>query len=604
MLIDEAMVIVNRDSYREYLEEAAIEKHLKVELLDVEKFIKVNTCPEVTNPVFFEAGGRPTDDGLLSQTLFGITKAERSGIYGCVDLGGKFMHPLVYKTLIKLNGKIEEVVNGTDYFSIDKSGDLVVDPDGDTGIDWLRKNFDQIKFKKNDSPARNSRIDFINKYKDMMWISKYVIIPPYYRDVESKDNGLGVGEINKLYSSLIIASKAVKETTSYGLTLSDTTKARVQNILLQIFDWFGNGTVINGQETPAILPGKLGLIRHGLMAKTVDYSVRLVMSAPDVAVEDIDDFMVDMDHAGLPLSAALCNFKPFVMFWLRRFFENQFAGRLEYPIAINDTDTITVPLLDYQIAFSDTELNKQIDRFINGYANRFIPIELPVDKAAFAEKVKNKELKTIDGRTLSSVKEIEHFFVSLTGFKLKTGEAYKKDNTYLPEQRLNRPLTWCDIFYMAATDVSADKMVLVTRFPIDSYLNQYPTKVNIKSTVKTEPMVIKLGFDDNEKFYKWYPMIREEDMYTNTSPLFEDTLSISNGLIAAMGMDYDGDTATVKPLYTIEANQECEKISKSKVQIIGMDGYTTRNVSKENLLCLYELTIQPDDSIKFVNPEF
>jgi hypothetical protein len=157
---------------------------------------------------------------------------------------------------------------------------------------------------------------------------------------------------------------------------------------------------------------------------------------------------------------------------------------------------------------------------------------------------------------------------------------------------------------MAATDVSADKMVLITRFPIDSYLNQYPTKVNIKSTVKTEPMVIKLGFDDNEKFYKWYPMIKPDDMYTNTSPLFEDTLSISNGLIDAMGMDYDGDTATVKPLYTIEANQECEKMSKSKVQIIGMNGFTTRNVSKENLLCLYELTIQPDDSVKFVNPEF
>jgi hypothetical protein len=71
-----------------------------------------------------------------------------------------------------------------------------------------------------------------------------------------------------------------------------------------------------------------------------------------------------------------------------------------------------------------------------------------------------------------------------------------------------------------------------------------------------------------------------------------------------MGMDYDGDTAIVKPVYTIEANQECEKQANAKIQVLGMNGFTTRGVSKENILCLYELTIHPDNSVKFVNPEF
>lgn len=53
-----------------------------------------------------------------------------------------------------------------------------------------------------------------------------------------------------------MATKSLKETAGFGLTLSEVTKARVQNILVQIFDWFGNGTTINGQETPANLPGK------------------------------------------------------------------------------------------------------------------------------------------------------------------------------------------------------------------------------------------------------------------------------------------------------------------------------------------------------------
>ena len=599
MLIDEAVNIVKNDT--DYFSEASTQ-HFKTSLLDIEKFVKVNMLKEVSNPVFFN-GPTPTEDGLLSNEIFGITKAERAGIYAYIDLGGTFIHPIVYKTLCKLNNKIESIVNGTEYFIINDKGELIPSDDGNTGLDWLKKNFNKIKFPKNESSSRNKRINFIEKCKNEMWISKYVVIPAYYRDVDTRDAGIGVGEINKLYSSLIMATKALKETAGFGLTLSDVTKARVQNILVQIFDWFGNGTTINGQETPANLPGKMGLVKRGLLYKTIDYSARLVMSAPDVSGEDIDDLMVDMNHAALPLAAALCCFKPFIMFWLRRFFENIFAGRLEYPININENEAVMVPLVDYQIAFSDVELDKQIERFIHGYSNRFIPIELPVDKEELARKIKNKSLKSVTGKDID-LKRLNTWMV-FSGYKLNNSEEFEKTKKeYSPDLKMNRRITWCDLFYMAACDVTEDKMVLITRFPIDSYLNQYPSKVRIKSTVKTQPMAIQSRFEDNMKLYKWYPVIDEADINSNTSPVFEDTLSICNGLIDAMGMDYDGDTAIVKPVYTIEANQECEKQADAKIQVLGMNGYSTRNVTKENILCLYELTVQPDDTVKFVNPEF
>lgn len=606
ILIEQALEIFNRifnkDTYSYVNEATANQNHLSVELLDVEKFIRVNQLKEVTNPVFFN-GPVPTEDGLLSNEIFGITKAERAGIYAYIDLGGTFLLPSVYKALIKINSKIAEVVNGTDYFIIDSRGELVQSSDGETGIDWLRKNFDKLKFKKNESSSRNKRIDFIEKNKNIMWIKRYIVIPPYYRDVDTRDNGIGVGEINKLYSSLIMATKALKETSGYGLTLSDVTKARVQNTLVQIFDWFGNGTTINGQETPANLPGKMGLIKRGTMYKTVDYSARLVMSAPDVSGECIDDLMVDMDHCALPLAAALCCFKPFIMFWLRRFFENAFAGKMEFPITINAEtgETIMVPLVDYQIVFSDVELDKQIERFIHGYSNRFIPIELPIDKEEYVKRTKGKNRQAVK----ISNNHQTGFCMTLTGYKLNNSKEYEETKKeYSAELKMNRPLTWCDLFYIAACEVTSDKMCLVTRFPIDSYLNQYPTKVRIKSTVKTAPTVIQLDFEDKMTLYKWYPVIEAKDILSNTSPLFEDTLSISNGLIEAMGMDYDGDTAIVKPVYTIEANKECEKQANAKIQMIGMNGFTTRGISKENILCLYELTVHPDKDYKFVNPEF
>lgn len=571
---------------------------LSMELLDIDKFIKVNSLEEVSDPVFFN-GPTPTERGLLSNEIFGITKSERSGIYAYIDLGGTFIHPIVYKVLCKLNNKIPDIVNGTDFFIIDDSGDLIKSDDGHTGIDWFRKNFSKIKFKKNESTSRNRYVDFIEYARDKMWITKYIVSPPYYRDVDTRQASIGVGEINKLYSSLIIATRSIKDTSSYGLTLEDVTKARVQNILVQIFDWYGNGTTIGGQETPKNLPGKYGLIKRGLLYKTVDYSTRLVLSAPDVEAENVDDIMVNMDYAGLPLASAICNFKPFIMFWLRRFFENRFAGRMEYPVHINDKDTVMVPLVDYQIAFSDVVLEEQIERFIHGYSNRFIPIEIPIDKVEYTKRMKEKHY------TKKELLTPQKMCLSMVGYKLNNSSDYNETkNDYSSFKKIDRPLTWCDLFYRAACEVTSDKNILVTRFPIDSYLNQFPTKVRIKSTIKTQSMVVSDGFEDNTKFYNWYPVINKEDIGGNTSPLFSDTFSMCNGLIGAMGADYDGDTVIVKPIYTIEANNECRKVEDSKSQIIGMNGLTTRNVSKENIMALYSLTIHPDDTVKFVNPEF
>ena len=567
--------------------------HLYTEMLDIDKFVKVNSLKEVDDPVFFN-GPTPSPRGLLSQEIFGITKAERSGIYAYIDLAGTFIHPIMYKVLCKLNSKIAEIVHGTDTFTINDKGEIVQDPDGDTGIDWLRRNFDKIKFKKTDSKSRDLKLKFLEKEKSKMWINKYVVIPPYYRDVDTKQSGsgIGVGEINKLYSSLIIASKSLRETADYGLTLSDATKGRIQDTLVQIFDWFGAGTTINGQETSPNLPSKTGLIKKGIMYKTVDYSVRLVMSGPNLEEEDLDDIMVDMDHAAEPLAAVICNFKPFILFWLRRFFENEFAGSMDYPVMLTNKDgeeeMVRVPLEDYQIMFSDVELNKQIERFIHGYSNRFIPVPLPIDKSALVDIAKkgNYKLK-------------EQSYMQFKGRNISK-EDYKPGqiDDYTSYPLVDRPLTWCDLFYIAVCEMTEDKMVLITRFPIDSYLNQYPTKIRVKSTNKTEPIVI------DGKMYKWYPRIRKEDIGTNTSPLFSDTMSICNGLISGMGMDYDGDTATVKPIYTIEANKECQEKAKEKVQIVGMDGMAKRDVSKECIISMYCLTIHPDDSIKFIDPVF
>ena len=106
----------------------------------------------------------------------------------------------------------------------------------------------------------------------------------------------GVGEINKLYSALMVSVRALKESSDYGLSLASSTRARVQEIMLQIYNWFGMGTTIDGQATPAMLPSKNGLISRAGKRKTTDYGVRAVISAPNLRVERLEDMPVTLDY--------------------------------------------------------------------------------------------------------------------------------------------------------------------------------------------------------------------------------------------------------------------------------------------------------------------
>ena len=96
----------------------------------------------------------------------------------------------------------------------------------------------------------------------------------------------------------------------------------------------------------------------------------------------------------------------------------------------------------------------------------------------------------------------------------------------------------------------------------DSYTNQIVTGIEVSSTLETEPVVY------NNKFYRFYPKIRESDINTDTSNKFVDTAKMSNIYLKGMGADYDGDQITCKGIYTEEANDECNKFMYSKENFV------------------------------------
>ena len=340
---------------------------------------------------------------------------------------------------------------------------------------------------------RDNKIKFLKDNEKNIFIKKFMVIPAYYRDVNYTDGGrVGVGDLNKYYSSLIIAVRSLRETEEYGLSVSDATKGRIQETLVTIYNCLcGTGAV----DSDGIgLSKKMGVMRTSVMSKTTDDGSRLVISAPNIRAENVENLMVDVDHCALPLASALVNFKPFIIFNVKRFFENEFSNNPTHTVIDKDGKTTTAEILNPEIAFSDEEIEKQMNRFIHGYSKRLTPIVVNLTNGG-------------------------HGYMYFKG-QLATKEQVQNDparNTLL-----QRRLTWCDVFYIAAVEATRDKCVLITRFPMDSYWNEFPAKVRVSSTNNTEQIII------GSNLYKWYPKIREKDIDSNTSNLFIDTLQFTN----------------------------------------------------------------------------
>ena len=551
----------------------AQERHAHFELLDTDKLIKKNNLREITNPIFFVRDSIPTSDGLLSNEIFGITKDQRANIFAYIDLSEYFMHPLCYIIWNSMDRNLSKIIHGTNKYIIDKDGQFVEDEEnGNNGLKWLKANMDKIKFKRTDSKKRDVKIKFLEESKNRMFQKYVIVIPAYYRDINNTGGYVSVGELNNVYKSLLLAVRSLKETADYGLNMSNATRGRIQDIVVKIYAWL-TGTS-GDKEAGKGLSGKYGIIRRSIMSKTTDYGTRLVITAPELKKERLEDIQTNLDYSCVPLASMCSNLFPYMIFWIRRFFENEFST-LEYPVMDRKTGEITrYRVKDPLIEFSDTRIKKEIERFMKGFSNRFIPIEVPL----------------IDGpnRTIYMKFHGRSNVVSAEDIKDKDPQ----EITPLFERRL----TWCDLIYMAAVECSRDKCALITRYPMDSYYNQFPTKIRVSSTKETEPMYV------NNTFYPTYPKIREEDIGSNTSNKFVDTLTISNLFLEGIGGDYDGDQTTVRVPFTREANEELEGYMNSKSFYINLGANNIRVPIHDAIQSMYSLTIKPKE-YKKANPK-
>ena len=537
-----------------------VSNHLLVEVLDIDKFIKVNECKEIDNPVFFTRDNTPTSTGLLSNEIFGVTFSDRSGIFAYIDLATYFIDPSCCKAWFNTDPMVKRIIHKDGKFIINARGYFEENDSGNNGLDWLRKNISKVKFKSSDreSIKRDIRVRYLELNRNRMFINKFLVIPPFYRDTNSassRKGTVGVGKINKLYQQLIVSANMIRSTEEFGFDMSGPTQGRTQEVLIAIYDWFcgTNNASINKDEEGTGISGKFGVLRRANMSKTSNYAARLVISAPELKAHKKDEMMVNFDYSALPLSAAIACFAPFIQYHVRRFFENEFVGTEQYATVDSSGKVVYKIPKDPLIEFSDDRIKTEMERFIHGYNNRIIPIKVPMEDGSKAYMV----------------------------FK---GTYQSAGNQEIKETITTRRLTWLDVLYQAACEVAKDHMVLITRFPVDSRTNQITTKFNVSSLIDTEPMYI------GTTYYPYYPKIQEKDFGKDTSNMFIDTLQFSNLYLAGLGGDFDGDQCTVRGVFTDEANVELASFMNTKKNFIGLGGSNLRNVGADAIQSLYSLT--------------
>lgn len=522
--------------------------------------IKFLELKEVTSPIPFERGAIPTVGGLFSEVIFGVTQEERRKTWGYINLGTKVFHPYIYEVLCSLQQNIASVCRGEKSWKITDKHDLVevkdTDPDyneDNTGIDWLVSHYKDIVFRKNKSRERNEKIDMIRTLKpEEVVLDKWLVIPVFFRDIESKDGPLKIPPINNEYRNLIRYAQSVK---FESITMmSNMAKFNIQQTLVNIRKYY--------QE---IIEKSDGFFKQYVVGKNPDYGVRSVISCPVLTQYDIpEDMPIDMNHTGFPLSEVLQGLFPYVKRWIYNWALNEFESRGNSVLCVDPktNKSFAAKPVDPMSKFTPDYIKKKIDGWIDNYESRcdFVTIDIEMP----------------DG----TIKEVPMRFSGIP----YAGDHDNKNASGI----VNRPLTWTDLLYMGAEECANDKYAWVTRYPLISYLGTFPTKVFVLSTVETTPM--KIVVNGEERLYKYYPKIDVNKSRMEVSISFNETVNMANSMLDAIGGDYDGDTISAKMLYSVEANNEIIDIINSPQHFLNCEGKLIAKATNEGTFTLYNMT--------------
>lgn len=482
------------------------------------------------------------EDGLFSTTIFGrVGDKGRDKNFSYINIKVKVFHPLIHKAIVNLKGLYGEIMQGKTYAVFDeKERDFIKsnEVDGSTGFDFFVKHWENISFRKTDSPKRTQKIKMIEKYKDRAMTDKILVMPAGLRDVQVVSGGrMEFDEINDLYRRVIGISRTIasgdEKVNSPALNYS---RMQLQNLFNDIYDYI-----------TTMLEKKKGLVQNKWASRRIFHGTSNVISAMDSSKKYLGGRgAAKATDTIMGLYQLMMGCQPLAIHLIRSGFLSE-VFNLDQP----DTQAKLVDPKTYKADLVD------------------VP---PIVKDRWT---------TIDGvqKVLKSFgdEKHRHDYIKIEGRYL--GLIYKgPDMTFrifsdideLPDhldKKHVEPISLVEFLYLAGYKRWNKLKCTVTRYPVAGLGSTYPSNIYVKTSVVGES---RYELDAN------WEIIGDDHLAlefpTRDPKAFVNSLSVSTTRLSRLGGDFDGDTCSANILFSDNAINEIDKTLSSREAYIDPAG--------------------------------
>lgn len=475
---------------------------LNITILDIRPPRLKNIGEVSVLDIYDNVTGDFNKDGLYSSEIFGRPGSRKRNItFGKIKLSTSVIHPKLLRELFKLRSAYREIMEGRIYATFnEKLGDFEISDalSGETGYHFFYSKLDQLKLKRNNSDERNKRIDLFYAFKHLLAIDYLVVYPAGLRDITPKGKSReDEHEINKLYRSVISASKSIPANlANKELPDLDNVRISLQRRVNEVYEMLEDG-----------FGGKTGFFRSKVLQRKVGFSQRNVISTFDPTATNLTSSSL------LDIRYNRCGLYSYIK--------------------------STLPLLAHVFK---TSLLSELCQSNAGTASFF-----DADNKVFTEKLTSKTIstfQTFDGLekqvNLFSVKEKRFKHVKVqNGYPLLVSFKDKELHLIRPSDVQNgmeiapdaRPITWAELYYVAAQFYIKETAALCTRYPVLSIGSIVPCFPFISTTARF--LTLKTVLNGVVVDLPEFPV-------TTGEPLV-DTLQINPYNLPGLNADFDGD---------------------------------------------------------------
>lgn len=509
-----------------------------------------NLRPVTSLDLFEGASANFHDDGLFSTVIFGrIGTEDRDRSFSYIDTKVKVLHPKVYKDLCALKGLYKGILAGKETARWDAQlKDFVADksPEAQTGYSFFISHFMDIEFKRNKSPARTQRVEFVEKYRSKALTNRIVVIPAGLRDLEVDSNGRKTkDEINDLYYKVLSAANNVPMTDDLDGPAMDNMRRTITATFLEIY------TLLE-----EMISGKKGFMLNKWGSRRITHGTRNVLTVMDTSSDVLGaPNAPSYDSTVMGLYQTVKSLTPLTIHLLRSQYLDNIFAQGESSVPLIDKKTLKQEFVEISPDTRDTWTTKDgllhvINTFVDIEA-RHRPVEVEGRYLALIYKGEDKTFKVF-----YDIRELP---------------------PHLDKKRVS-PITLCELIYLSGYQRWNSYYVSVTRYPVTGVDSNYPSRIYVKTTTIGE---MRRELDD-----RWEPL--GDDYVALEFPrsdiaAFVDSQSPHSSRLKGLGADFDGDTGSATSLMTEEALAESKRFLSTRQAWVSADGQLRASASYDTI---------------------